>query len=129
MSCNSDDSTEITNTDLVGKWNWTNTDGGVGDNIHETPENTGKTIHLILTDNYHFSIEENGNETLNGTYELSLKESIYSGGFERFITLQTIDQLYDGFVNNGIVSVQQSTILKIADNNPDGLESGFEKME
>ncbi len=129
MSCNSDDSTEITNTDLVGKWNWTNTDGGVGDTIHETPENTGKTIHLILTDNYHFSIEENGNETSNGTYELSLKESIYSGEYERFISLQIIDQQYDGFVNNGIVSVQQSTLLKISDNNPDGLESGFEKME
>jgi hypothetical protein len=129
ISCNSDDETEISNTDLIGKWNWTNTNGGIGFHIHETPETTGKTIHFILTDNYEFSIKENGNEISNGTYELTLKKSIYSGEIERFIALQTIDQQYVGFVKNGIVNVQQNGKLEISDNNPDGIGSGFIKIE
>jgi len=129
VSCSSDDENEISNKDLIGKWNWTNTDGGIGFHIHETPETTGKTIHLTFTDNYHFSIVENGNEISNGTYELTLKKSIYSGELERFIILQTIDQQYVGFVKNGIVKTYENNKLDISDNNHDGIGSGFIKIE
>ncbi len=128
ISCSSDDETQMSNTDLVGKWNWTGTSGGLI-YFEETPETTGKVVHLTLTDNYNFSITNNGNEISNGTYELTLKKAIYSGEIERCIKLLTINQRYVGFVKNGIVNVRQNVILEISDNNYDGIRSGFIKIE
>ena len=129
ISCSSDDETKIDNSDLIGKWNWTNTDGGIGFHIHETPETTGKIIHLNLNENYEYSVTENGIEISNGIYELIMKESIYSGEMERFIELQTIDQQYLGFVKNGIINIYENEKLNISDNNADGIGSEFVKIE
>jgi len=129
MTCSSEDETKIDNSDLVGNWNWTNTDGGVGFHIHETPETTGKTIHLNLNENYEYSVTENGIQTSNGIYELIMKESIYSGEMERFIELQTVSQQYLGFVKNGIINIDENEKLNISDNNVDGIGSEFVKME
>ncbi|RPD91683.1 hypothetical protein EGM88_14500 [Aureibaculum marinum] len=128
ISCNSDVETQISNSDLVGKWNWTNTDGGIGNNIHETPTTLGKTVHLTLMDNYHFSISENGNEISSGTYELTLKKSIYSGEMERFIQFPE-NQQYLGIVTRGIIKTYETNKLDISDNNHDGIGSGFIKIE
>ena len=128
ISCSSDNESQISNSDLVGEWNWIGTSGGLI-YFEETPETTGKEIHLTLTDNYHFSITENGNEISNGTYELTLKNSIYSGEMERFIKLLTIDQQYVGFVKNGIINVHEKERLEISDNNYDGIGSGFIKIK
>jgi hypothetical protein len=129
ISCSSDGETKIDNSDLIGNWNWTNTDGGVGFHIHETPETTGKIIHLNLYENYEFSVTENGIEISNGIYELIMKESIYSGEMERFIELQTNDQPYLGFVKNGIINIYENEKLNISDNNADGIGSEFVKIE
>ena len=127
-SCNSEDEIQINNSDLVGKWNWTGTSGGLI-YFEETPETTGKTINLTLTEKYGFSITKNENEISNGTYELTMQKSIYSGKMERFIKLLTIDQKYIGFVKNGIINVHQNKNLEISDNNYDGIGSGFIKIE
>jgi len=129
ISCKPNENTEIDNSDLVGKWNWTNTDGGINSNIHETPNTTGKIIYLNLNINYEYSITENGTEISNGIYELIMKKSIYSGQMERFIILQTIDQQYVGFVKNGIINTLQNEKLNISDNNPDGIVSDFIRIE
>lgn len=128
ISCSSDDETQISNSDLVGKWNWTGTSGGLI-YFEETPVTTGKILHLTLTDNYHFSISENGNEISNGNYKLTIKKSIYSGEMEKFINLLTIDQQYVGFVKNGIINVQENKTLEISNNAYDGVGSTFEKVE
>lgn len=127
ISCSSDDETEISNSDFVGIWNWTGTSGGLI-YFEETPETTGKTIHLTLMDNYDFSITENGNEISNGTYELTLKKSIYSGETEKFIQFPE-NQQYTGIVNRGIIKTYETNKLDISDNNPDGIGSGFIKIE
>jgi hypothetical protein len=128
ISCSSDEITEIDNSDLVGNWNWTNTDGGIGFNIHETPETTGKTIHLNLSKNYTFTITENGNEISNGTFVLIMKKSIYSGELERFIQFPENYQ-YTGIVMKGIIKTYESNKLDISDNNYDGIGSGFVRIE
>jgi hypothetical protein len=128
-SCSSDDTEKIENTDLIGKWNWTNTDGGIAFHIHETPETTGKIIHLNLMEDYTYSTTVNGSEISKGMYELTLKKSIHSGELERYITLQTIDQLYLGFVKNGIVNVNNNDRLEISDNMYDGIGSQFVRIE
>ncbi len=129
VSCNSEDKTTINNLDLIGKWNWTSTEGGINGGINQTPTTTGKTIHLTLMSNYNFLMTENGNEISNGTNELAMKKSIYSREMERFMILETIDQLYVGFVKNGIVNIDQNQLLQISDNNYDGIGSVFEKIE
>ncbi len=129
ISCSSDDETRIDNSDLIGNWNWTNNDGGIGFHIHETPETTLKVIHLNLNENYEYSVTENEAEISNGNYELIMKESIYSGEMERFIKIQTIDQQYLGFVKNGIVKIDQNENLNISDNNVDGIKSKFVRAE
>ncbi len=128
FSCSSDEITEIDNSDLVGNWNWTTTDGGIAFNIHETPETTGKIIHLNLSKNYTFSITENGDEISNGTYVLIMKKSIYSGELERFIQFPENYQ-YTGIVMNGIIKIDESNKLDISDNNYDGIGSGFVRIE
>ena len=127
ISCSSDDESEISNSDFVGIWNWTGTSGGLI-YFEETPETTGKTIHLTLMDNYDFSITENGNEISSGTYELTLKKSIYSGEIERFIQFPE-NQQYTGIVNRGIIKTYEANKLDISDNNHDGIGSGFVKIE
>ncbi|MDP3314061.1 hypothetical protein [Lutibacter sp.] len=128
ISCSSDDNTKIDNSDLVGKWNWTNTDGGIAFHIHETPELTGKIIHLSLMENYTYSITENGNEISNGFYELIIKKSIYSGELERFIQFPENHQ-YTGIVMKGIIKTFENIRLDISDNNHDGIGSGFVRIE
>ena len=127
ISCSSDDETKISNSDLVGVWNWTGTSGGLI-YFEETPETTGKTIHLTLMENYDFSISENGNEISNGTYELTFKRSIYSGKMEKFIQFPE-NQQYTGIVNRGIIKTYETNKLDISDNNYDGIGSGFIKIE
>ncbi len=129
ISCSSDDETQISNTDLIGTWNWTNTDGGIGFHIHETPETTGKTNQIILMDNYEFSIIENGSEISNGTYELTMRESISSQEKERFITYSGNFQQPQGVVISGIVRVLENSTLNISDNIHDGIGSLFEKVK
>ncbi len=129
MSCNAGDDRRMTSSDLIGKWNWTSTDGGINGDIHETPTTTKKTIYLTLKADYTFLITEKGNETSSGNYILTMKESIYSGQMERYITLETTDQQAVGFVKNGIVNIDKNQILQISDNNYDGIASRFKKIE
>ena len=128
ISCSSDNETEINNSDLVGEWNWTNTDGGIAAHIHETPETTGKIIRLNLMGNYEYSVTENGTEISSGIYELNIKKSIYSGEMERFIQFPE-NQQYIGIVTRGIIKTYEINKLDISDNNYDGIGSGFEKIE
>ena len=128
ISCSSDNETEINNSDLVGEWNWTNTDGGIAAHIHETPETTGKIIRLNLMGNYQYSVTENGTEISSGIYELNMKKSIYSGEMERFIKFPE-NQQYIGIVTRGIIKTYENNKLDISDNNYDGIGSGFEKIE
>jgi hypothetical protein len=127
-SCSSDDEVKINNSDIVGKWNWFSTDGGIGYHIHENPESTGKEIELNLRQNYSYSIKENGTEISNGTYELSMRDSNYSTEQERFITCSGNYQ-NQNVVLSGIIRVINIDTLTISDNYDDGIGSGFKKSE
>jgi len=124
ISCKPSEEKEIDNSSFIGKWNWTNTDGGINDNIHKTPNTTGKVVSLILSENNTYSIIENGNEISNGTYEVIMKKSIYSGEMEPFITYSN-QYNNQNVVISGIIKVLDYNKLSIADNNVDGLESKY----
>ncbi len=126
LSCRtSDDESTISNTDLVGTWNWISTEGGINAQINDTPQSTGKIIHLELTNDFKYSITENGNQTSNGTYVLSMEKSIYSGNNERFIVLSNNQEV----VMKGIINVNNTNKLVIADNNHDGVTSTYSLVE
>lgn len=127
-SKNNENDPQISNADLVGKWNWTSTDGGVFVQLHVTPESTGLTYILNLAADYTFTILENDVVISDGTYELSLENAINSGTIERIIKISD-ETLQTDVVFNGIIKSDGTTILNINDNNADGLGSSFLKTE
>ncbi|WGH74698.1 hypothetical protein P8625_11465 [Tenacibaculum tangerinum] len=127
ISCASSQIQNINNSDFVGIWNWTSTDGGFGNHIHKTPETLGKKVQLSLQKNDQFSIIENGKEVSKGTYTLTMKKAIYSNTQERYIQLSN-DEHYDGIVLSGIIRLVKPATLEISDNNYDGLGSSFVKV-
>lgn len=130
ISCTADGQTEITNSDLTGKWNWVSTDGGIAANIHKAPASTGNTLQLSLMKNYTYSITQNGTVVENGKYELVLKKSIYSGEMERFIqSTKTEGEQSQSIVTTGIIKIYETNHMSISDNNYDGIESKFVKAE
>lgn len=85
ISCSADVDDKVRNLGFAGKWNWTGTHGGFAFHIHHTPASTGNTYHLNLMENNTFSILKNSVEIVNGTYEITMKESIYSGETENIL--------------------------------------------
>jgi len=128
FSCNSNGLIKIDNTDLVGKWNWLATSGGIANQINETPTTTGKNIELKLQKNHDYSIIENGIEIMSGTYDLSMKKSIYSGKMERFIKC-SVNKPLQNVIVSGIIKIYESNRLNISDNFFDGIGSDFEKTQ
>jgi len=127
-ACSTNEETKISNSDLIGTWNWNSTDGGMANHIHSTPASTGKNIQFHLLKNYTFSITENGNEISKGTYKMTSRKSIYTGEKERFIEcLESIN--IQNVVISGIITVYDTNKLDISDNNYDGVGSGFTKTE
>ncbi|GFD78221.1 MULTISPECIES: hypothetical protein [Tenacibaculum] len=127
ISCASTQINKIDNSDLVGTWNWTNTDGGFGNHIHKTPETLNKNVQLTLLKNNQFSISKNDSLISKGTYTLEMKKAIYSNKQERFIQLSN-DQQFSGIVLSGIIRLIKPNTLEISDNNYDGLGSRFVKL-
>ena len=126
-SCDTVDHFGNTDDTIAGQWNWVRTDGGIAFHIHETPESTGKSVRLILTENNKFALIENNTEVLSGTYKLFLKNSIYSGDQEPFIELSEQDQI-QAVVLNGIVQIISADTLTISDNMYDGVGSTFTRV-
>jgi hypothetical protein len=130
ISCSSDVDDKVTNSGIVGKWNWAGTHGGFAFQIHDTPTSTGNSYQLNLMNDNTFSILKNNVEVLTGKYEITMKESIYSGEMEKYITCdmsQNPEAVY--FVTKGIITVQEDNKLSIADNYHDGVGSVFERIE
>jgi hypothetical protein len=80
-------------------------------------------------ENNTFSILKNSVEVVNGKYEITMKESIYSGEIEKYITCdmgQNPQAIY--FVTKGVITIQDDNKLSIDDNYHDGIGSGFERI-
>ncbi len=127
VSCGSNDN-QMRKYDFVGRWNWTNTDGGIGFHIHKTPETIGKNIQLKLEGNKTYSIIVDEEEVEKGDYKLSMEKSIYSGKSEQFIELLGARQNL-GIVTKGIIKVSEAKELHISDNIHDGVGSKFVRIE
>lgn len=125
ISCSNNNEELVDNTDLIGKWNWTSTNGGIFGHINETPTPLSKTIQIVFSKDYKFSILENGKETSKGNYTL---ESTEKSG-ERKISYTGNYKKTQGVVLNGIYYFYGNQELIISDGFADGIGSNFEKIE
>lgn len=127
VSCVEDDSYVLEDSGLVGEWSWVSTDGGIGANIHHTPESIGKEITLILNIDYSYEVYEDDTLVSEGIFDLVLKSSIYSEELTVFIQL-TDNYIHQNIVIGGAIINLDSDLLNISDNFADGVGSGFERM-
>jgi hypothetical protein len=79
ISCQPDPGFHAVNSDLAGTWEWISTDGGIGNNIHETPTSTGVRLVWRFTPDNKYEIDVNGVLQSEGTYLLVKKNCIHSG--------------------------------------------------
>lgn len=128
ISCSSDQDDAFTNSGFVGKWNWTNTDGGFAFHIHDTPASTGENIQFELSANNSYTVTLNGKQIASGSYEIVKKKSIYQEDLVTFIVCSE-----GGFVRNivmnGVIEVHENNTLNISDNFNDGVGSKFVRVE
>ncbi len=127
VGCVEDDSYVLEDSGLVGEWSWLSTDGGIGANIHYTPESIGKEITLILNYDYSYAVYEDDTLVSEGIFNLVLKNSIYSEELTLFIELAD-NYTHQNVVIGGAIVNLDSGELNISDNFTDGVGSGFERM-
>lgn len=101
---------------LAGTWNWVRTDGGIANNIHETPATTGKNIHLKITDNNQYFIYTNGTLTSQGTYTLETRSCIHDNVAKKFINFSILTD------EDMMIEIVDNLSLKLSDEANDGLE-------
>ena len=102
ISCNSDDEAQdealdevqFVFTDLIGKWDWISSSGGIAGITH-TPESTGDVRKLEISSNT-FKIFTNGSLSFESNYTIELRESQTSGEQRELIVIENgINQLFD----------------------------------
>ena len=106
-------------TTLAGTWRWVRTDGGIGDNIHETPLSTGNQLALTLTAGGTYLIFTNGFKTSEGIYTLQTKTCIHDRTDKTFINFSADQDL--------MVEKIDSKNLWLSDEFYDGVGTMYER--
>lgn len=127
LSCSEGADLSISESGYTGKWDWISTTGGFAAHINETPQSSGKTVQLILTGDEKFRVIENDKEIAAGTYEVTMENSIYSESMESFIHLSE-NVPARNVVFNGIIRIENDSLLSISDNHYDGIGSTFKRV-
>jgi len=104
---------------LKGTWIWVRTDGGFGNQIHDTPASTGKKIRWVFSSANMYKIYINDTLYSGGTYKLLQKECIHDHTMKKFIDFSTpTDQ-------DMMIESQSGKTIILSDESYDGLESEF----
>ncbi|WP_207492214.1 hypothetical protein [Aridibaculum aurantiacum] len=74
-----------TRNELVGKWKWVKTEGGIAGHILETPETTGRNVQLQFHHSRHYELHTNGSLSAEGSYTLETKKCIHDHADKTFI--------------------------------------------
>jgi hypothetical protein len=105
---------------LFGSWQWERTAGGLAGHIHDTPQSTGQTIELKLSENKRYTITTNGIVSSEGTYWLSTKKCIHDCSDKTFIDFSADpDQM---------VELSSGNQLLLSDEATDGLMSHYKRQ-
>ncbi|HEV7333300.1 MAG TPA: hypothetical protein VGN63_19855 [Flavisolibacter sp.] len=116
-ACTKKEAIETPDTRFQGTWEWIKTDGGIANNIHETPQSTGKSVSLKLTADNKYVITANDAITSQGTFTVETKKCIHDGTNKTFLnfsaesdkdmlvesigdnTLTLSDEAHDGLIS------------------------------
>ena len=109
----------VTEQDLQGAWTWTRTQGGIGNQINETPASEGKTVELQFLSGRNYVIKTNGTITSQGTYELASSPCIHSVAPKTFIDFSADEGL--------MVEVINDDALHLSDDRHDGLNFYYDR--
>ncbi|HSB93666.1 MAG TPA: hypothetical protein VLC28_11125 [Flavitalea sp.] len=105
---------------LIGRWQWVRTDGGIANNIHETPASTGQQRTLQLNANHTYLVTI-GNEVVSqGTFSIDTKTCIHDGQSKPYIRF-----------NNDLammVETVDATFLSLSDEANDGTGSQYQRI-
>src|SRR6478736_4283534 len=81
-SCNKSVEKQAVDEQLTGSWKWIRTDGGIGNNIHDTPASTGKEKTLSLHADYTYTITINNVLFSKGVFSIQSKKCIHDGNMK-----------------------------------------------
>jgi hypothetical protein len=121
-SCTKDKGDEplvVTEQELQGAWTWTRTQGGIANQINETPASEGKTVEIQFLTGKSYLIRTNGITTSQGTYELVSSPCIHSEAPKTLIDLSNDEDL--------MVEAISDDALHLSDDFHDGLHFYYDR--
>jgi hypothetical protein len=107
------------NDDLTGSWNWVRTDGGIANNIHDTPASTGKSIELKFSTDGKYVIYQNDAIISEGSFSVEKRDCIHDHGNKRMINFS--DPARQDMMVENLTSLR----LELSDENYDGVNSVY----
>lgn len=133
FSCNNDDDANIENLEpkaasIIGKWQWTITEGGISGVDQVTPDRFGKSVQLNLNSDKSYSIIENGIEIYSGNYIITTDTSIYSAEDDFINYSENFDYGWH-VVFKGVIRMRDALHLTIANNYNDGFTTHFNRLQ
>ena len=75
LGCAKQNALMAASENLSGKWTWVSTDGGIANNIHNTPASTGNTMQLEFKAGNTYTFYLNGAVESKGTYQITREKS------------------------------------------------------
>jgi hypothetical protein len=121
ISCQTENKILISDSGIVGEWEWIRTDGGFAYHIHETPASTNENIEWVFTDKKRYSIYINGTLTSEGTYSLTKRSCIHSQEDKSWIDFSSSSD------QDMMIEKIDAEILELSDESYDGIGSQFKR--
>ena len=100
---------------FLGTWQWVSTDGGIANQIHDTPATTGRNVELQLLSNGTYVFKTGVSVTSSGTYRVEKRKCIHDQEQKTFLqfsddpglmvesiddeSMQLSDEAFDGLVS------------------------------
>jgi hypothetical protein len=118
-ACTKKEAKETADSRIQGTWEWIKTEGGIANNIHETPQSTGKSVSLKLTADNRYVITINDAITSQGTFAVETKTCIHDGTKKRLLNFSA-----ESDQDMMVESIGDNT-LTLSDEAHDGLTSVY----
>ena len=128
FSCKSSEPT-IVDPELFGTWTWLSTDGGIGNHIHDTPENSELKFQLKLRKDMRYNLFVNTKKTESGRFEITHQKSLLQNKEATFITVDENPNDTGNIVLSGLLNLEQPDTLIISQDVYDGVGSTFKKVK
>jgi len=118
-SCSKSDNTEPVDVQLTGNWEWTRTDGGIANNIHDTPASTGQHLTLTINPDNTYKIVVNDTLKSEGRFSIETRQCIHDHEAKQYLQFE-----HDA---GRMVESLDSSVLRLSDEAYDGVEYEYHR--